>query len=122
MSYFRVVEKGTELSSGEGEGFEMNIRLYQLIVTAFLFPFIFIKNLKALAPFSMFANLLTLFCLVVILQYSVRFMQPIDFFPAFNDPLGLALYFGTAIYAFEGIGVVSLVTCNLILIFNYCKT
>jgi len=76
-----------------------------------------IRNLDDLASISMVANVCILFCLAVILYeeiYQFVSQDPeetaairtgkVNWGP---DPvLGLALYFGSAIYAFEGIGVV----------------
>ncbi len=59
------------------------------------------------APFSLMANVMNVVGLVIILQYCVRDLPPIGSYPAFNSWSTLPLYFGTAIYAFEGIGVVS---------------
>ncbi len=53
------------------------------------------------------ANVMNVVGLVIILQYCVRDLPPIGSYPAFNSWSTLPLYFGTAIYAFEGIGVVS---------------
>ena len=79
-----------------------------MIVTVSLLPFIFIRNLKSLAPLSIVANILTMTGLLIILWYCVQDIPSVTNYPAFNTWSGLALYFGTAIYAFEGIGVVSL--------------
>ncbi len=85
----------------------MPVRAYQVFIVVVLLPFIFIKNLRALSPFSYIANILTLIGLIIILQWSLQNLHPVSDFQAFNSWTKLALYFGTTIYAFEGIGVVS---------------
>ena len=72
-----------------------------------LVPYAMIRKLKFLAPFSLLANVLTACGLVIIVQWCVRDLKPINELPQFNSWATLPLYFGTAVYAFEGIGVVS---------------
>ena len=83
-------------------------QFYQAMATVLLLIIMFIKELKNLAAVSMFANILCFTGLVIILQYCVRGLAPISSFPAFSSWAQLPLYFGTAVYAFEGIGVVSI--------------
>lgn len=42
------------------KNFPMSIQLYELCLVAILVPFVFIKNIKHLAPFSMLANIASL--------------------------------------------------------------
>uniref|UniRef100_A0A3Q3FAE7 Solute carrier family 36 member 1 n=1 Tax=Labrus bergylta TaxID=56723 RepID=A0A3Q3FAE7_9LABR len=88
-------------------------RLYML---CFLPPFIllvFTPNLKYLAPLSLIANLVMTASLILIYFYSLtvstRFIPtsttPIDL-PKVGRAKDYPLFFGTAIFAFEGIGVV----------------
>lgn len=82
------------------------LQAYMGLLLVLLIPYSLLRHLKYLAPFSMLANVITFFGLLVILQHCFRNLQSIEDLPAFNTWGGLALYFGTAIYAFEGIGVV----------------
>ncbi|XP_068134492.1 proton-coupled amino acid transporter 1-like [Hyperolius riggenbachi] len=84
----------------------MDSRLYILSFLPFLILLVFITNLRYLSFFSLFANLAMLGSVVMIFQYIGRDMP---------DPTHLAysagwrtypLFFGTAIFAFEGIGVI----------------
>lgn len=72
----------------------------------------YIRNLKYLAPFSMIANLFMGVGLAIIFFYIFREPLPPlsrpDISVGFATWRQLPLYFGTAIYAFEGIGMVSL--------------
>lgn len=81
---------------------------------ALLFPAMFalamLKNLKYLTPVSLVASVMTAWGLVVTFYYILQDLPRTDSVKAFASWQQLPLYFGTAIYAFEGIGVVSL-TC-----------
>ncbi|KAL5012674.1 hypothetical protein ScPMuIL_011225 [Solemya velum] len=85
---------------------DMNIHVYMAVVTGLLIPFCFVRNLTTLAPFSMFANILNFVGLIIIFQYIVQGLPDTSTRPAFNSFSDLPMYFGTAVYAFEGIGLV----------------
>jgi proton-coupled amino acid transporter len=86
-----------------------SVQAYGALLLLILIPYSLLRQLKYLAPFSLIANILTFFGLIVILQYCFRNLHDVSSLPAFNNFKGLALYFGTAIYAFEGIGVVRVI-------------
>ncbi|PVD34912.1 hypothetical protein C0Q70_06193 [Pomacea canaliculata] len=83
-----------------------NLRVYEVVVMVLLIPYTLLRNLRVLAPFSSFANLLTLTGLIIIFQYIVRGLEDSEKLPAFSDLSRLPLFFGTAIFAFEGISLV----------------
>ncbi|KAE8746521.1 hypothetical protein FOCC_FOCC006755 [Frankliniella occidentalis] len=63
-------------------------------------------NLKYLAPVSMFASILTITGLGITFFYMLQGLPRTSSVHAFAPWHKLPLFFGTAIYAFEGIGVV----------------
>ena len=65
-----------------------------------------IRNLKWLAPVSLIGNGLLMFSIGVVFFYVFQKLPPIDTMPAFGSLGGLPLFFGTAIYSFEGITLV----------------
>ena len=65
-----------------------------------------IRNLKYLSPVSMLANILQFVGLGIIFYYLLQDIPPVSERKAFASWGQLPLYFGTAIYAFEGIGIV----------------
>jgi len=65
-----------------------------------------IRNLKYLSPFSMLANLLQFIALGCIFYYLLQDLPYTWERKAFASWQQLPLYFGTAIYTFEGIGVI----------------
>lgn len=74
-----------------------------------LFPMVIlnlVKNLKYLTPVSFVASILTLIGLVITFTYILHDLPRSDTVDGFASWGSLPLYFGTAIYAFEGIGVV----------------
>ncbi|CAA9995095.1 unnamed protein product [Nesidiocoris tenuis] len=76
---------------------------------ALLVPMIFlswVKNLKYLTPVSLVAAILTCTGLGVTFFYVFRGLKDVETVRLFAPWEKLPLFFGTAIYAFEGIGVV----------------
>lgn len=87
--------------------FDMSVHWYLLLL---LFPMVllnWVKSLKYLTPASLFASIVTVSGLVITFFYMFEGGLPnTSTVKAFSSWQQLPLYFGTAIYAFEGIGVV----------------
>ena len=81
--------------------------VYIVIVSCLLIPYVMVKSLKALAPFSAFANLLNLVGIIIILYNLFTGLDNAGKRPAAADLSTVPLFFGQAIFAFEGIGLVS---------------
>ncbi|CAG9785661.1 unnamed protein product [Diatraea saccharalis] len=88
--------------------FHINLSVHTYL--AILFPAILalsmVKNLKYLTPVSLVASIMTAWGLVVTFYYILQDLPHTSTVKAFASWHQLPLYFGTAIYAFEGIGVV----------------
>lgn len=72
-----------------------------------------VKNLKYLTPASLIAAILTVTGLSITFFYILHGLPRTNTVKMFAPWSRLPLFFGTAIYAFEGIGVVSLFFFNI---------
>ncbi|KAH9504004.1 hypothetical protein Btru_067524 [Bulinus truncatus] len=80
--------------------------VFELLVTFALIPYVCVRNLHMLAPFSTFANILTITGLIVTFQYIVQDLPNASDRPTYSNLNELPLFFGTAIFAVEGISLV----------------
>ncbi|CAG9792100.1 unnamed protein product [Diatraea saccharalis] len=80
--------------------------MYCLMFLVPILAFTQIKNLKYLAPFSGFANLLLVLTFVICLYYICIDFPDLSSRPMSVDIGNLPLFIGTVIFAMEGIGVV----------------
>uniref|UniRef100_A0A8C5KSD7 Solute carrier family 36 (proton/amino acid symporter), member 1 n=1 Tax=Jaculus jaculus TaxID=51337 RepID=A0A8C5KSD7_JACJA len=84
----------------------MDSRLYMLTFLPFLVLLAFIRNLRILSIFSLLANISMLVSLVMIYQFIVQRIPDPSHLPLVAPWKTYPLFFGTAIFAFEGIGMV----------------
>lgn len=66
-----------------------------------------VRNLKYLAPLSAVANLFMLVGIVITLYYASQDLPPVSERNYVADISRIPLFFGTALFAFEGIGLVN---------------
>ncbi|KAF5294463.1 hypothetical protein FQR65_LT01589 [Abscondita terminalis] len=91
----------------------MGIELYTLIL---LIPFILIlsvPNLKWLAPFSLFSNLITFASFGIVLYYIFLDLPSIENRPLVGTLYAFPLFFGTTLFALEAVGVVIALENNM---------
>ncbi|XP_072938749.1 proton-coupled amino acid transporter-like protein pathetic [Epargyreus clarus] len=87
-------------------GIYISVHTYLALLFPFILALAMVKNLKYLTPVSLIASIMTAWGLVVTFYYILQNLPHTSKVKAFASWHQLPLYFGTAIYAFEGIGVV----------------
>ncbi|XP_048348390.1 proton-coupled amino acid transporter 4 isoform X2 [Sphaerodactylus townsendi] len=94
--------------SGPANIHTIDLRLYMLCFLPFMIFLVFIRDLRTLSVLSCFANISMAVSLVVIYQYIIHGLKTMSVkkLPLFADLKKYPLFFGTAVFAFEGIGVV----------------
>ncbi|XP_055378661.1 proton-coupled amino acid transporter-like protein CG1139 isoform X2 [Condylostylus longicornis] len=84
----------------------VNIRLVILALLVPLMLVCLIRNLKYLAPFSFVANVIMFIAIVITMYYIFLDLPPTNSVPGIVGPTHWPMFFGTVIFALEGIGVV----------------
>lgn len=87
-------------------GEEFDNRIYMAALLPVLIVMNLIRNLKFLSPLSMIANILVAVGLGITFYYIFSGLPPLDSRPPVASFSNLPAFFGTAIFALEGIGVV----------------
>ncbi|KAH8378789.1 hypothetical protein KR009_001364, partial [Drosophila setifemur] len=85
---------------------ELSVRTWIMIVTVPLIFMCLVRNLKFLTPFSMIANILMFVGIVITFIYMFSDLPAPAERPGLVTPTEWPLFFGTVIFALEGIGVV----------------
>lgn len=89
-------------------GFNLSVHYYLLMLLLPMILLNWVRNLKFLTPVSLFAAVITVTGLGITFFYMLQGLPHTSTVKAFAGWKQLPLYFGTAIYAFEGIGMVSI--------------
>ncbi|XP_046302354.2 proton-coupled amino acid transporter 3 [Marmota monax] len=84
----------------------LDIRIYMLTILPFLIMLVFIRNLKVLSVFSTMANITTLGSMILIFEYIIQDIPDPSNLPLMANWNTFLLFFGTAIFTFEGVGMV----------------
>ena len=86
--------------------FQVSITIWILIVVPYFVAFSFIKNLDTLSWVSLISNILLLSGVICIFYYIFTNMHNPSSLPSFAGIKKFPLFFGVAVYAYEGIGLV----------------
>lgn len=86
--------------------YQFDLRMYMAALLPLLILINLIRNLKFLSPLSMMANILVATGIGITFYYIFSDLPSFDSQPAYESYTKLPMFFGTAIFALEGIGVV----------------
>lgn len=102
-SIFVAETMGAVLSNLTDGRVSMGLHLLMLIELPLMIFYCFVRNLKTLSIFSTLANALQSVGLILIFVNLMQALPPSWDRPAFGSLERLPLYFGTVVYAFEGL-------------------
>nr|XP_004666582.2 proton-coupled amino acid transporter 3 [Jaculus jaculus] len=84
----------------------LDVRLYMLMILPFLALLVLVHNPRALAIFSTLASITTLGSLALIFEYLIQELPHTSSLPLAGSWKTFFLFLGTAIFTFEGVGMV----------------
>ncbi|XP_069878778.1 proton-coupled amino acid transporter 3 [Dipodomys merriami] len=84
----------------------LDIRFYMLSILPFLVLMVLIQNLRVLSIFSTLASVTTLGSMALIFEYIIQGIPHPGNLPLVANWKTFLLFFGAAIFAFEGVGMV----------------
>lgn len=85
----------------------VDVRIFMAALLPLLIALALVRNLKHLSPFSMVANFLIAIGMAITFYYIFKDPLSMEGKAQFASIQQLPIFFGTAIFALEGIGVVS---------------
>lgn len=88
-------------------GIHIDLSIHMIFVVIPLLLSCMVRNLKYLTPFSTVANIMMAVGVSVVVYVAAQDLPAVQSREYIASWRQLPLYFGTAIYAFEGIGLVS---------------
>lgn len=86
---------------------ELSIEIHMTILLIPLVLINSIRNLKLLAPFSQFANIITFIGFGIVVYYATQNMGSLGDRNLFGTFYAFPLFVGTTLFAIEAVGVVS---------------
>ncbi|XP_055708651.1 proton-coupled amino acid transporter-like protein CG1139 isoform X1 [Phlebotomus papatasi] len=92
---------------------DLDVRVYMAFLLLPLILINLIRNLKYLTPFSMFANILIAAGMAITMYYIFSDLPSVSERHAISDIKHMPMFFGTVIFALEGIGVVMSLENNM---------
>lgn len=94
-------------------GFNISVELHMVILLIPLVLINSIRNLKVLAPFSQFANIITFVGFGIVLYYVVQSLDPISERKMVGTAYAFPLFVGTTLFALEAVGVIIALENNM---------
>lgn len=92
---------------------DWSLQAYMFLIVPALVLLNLLRSLKYLTPFSMISNFLFIFGVGISYYYIFQDLPPLTDRPLFSSWSQLPIFFGTTIFALEGVGVVSFLFCKL---------
>ncbi|KAF9798983.1 hypothetical protein SFRURICE_011622 [Spodoptera frugiperda] len=97
---------------GKGEGYP-NLRVYLMVMIPMVILICLIRHLKYLAPFSIAANVLVAFCVVMVVYYAMILNPTLQGMETTTSIYGMLEYVGIGVFSMSCSGVVIPIENNM---------
>ncbi|KAE9420012.1 hypothetical protein Angca_005684, partial [Angiostrongylus cantonensis] len=104
--YFVFMADNLEDFFNNNTSLRLSKAVWMLLILVPMLSVCSIRRLSILAPFAMIANAIYIVAVTIVLFFFVSDLRPVSSLPWFGRLSDLPLFFGTVMFAFEGVAVI----------------
>ncbi|KAJ1346766.1 hypothetical protein KIN20_001665 [Parelaphostrongylus tenuis] len=104
--YFVFMADNLEDFFNDNTPIKLSKAVWMLLILIPILSICSIRRLSVLAPFAMLANAIYVVAVAIVLFFFISNLRPVSSLPWFGHLSELPLFFGTVMFAFEGVSVI----------------